>query len=114
MGDGGITVPMNAENQSIGEAYIQFLDYTNANKALSVDGVIEGESLEISKSNNAEIRVGLINALKAQYGIPANNVVKQETNNFGQFQGGTWGGLNIGGGGGANRMQRGGGRPAPY
>ena len=59
---------------------IQFLDYTNANKALSVEGVIEGETVEISKSNNAEIRVGLINALKSQYGIPANNVVKQENN----------------------------------
>jgi len=111
--DGGITVPRNDKQECIGEAYVQFLDYTNANQALNVEGEIEGESVTISKSNNAEVRVGLINALKAQFGI-ANQKPVVDNTNFGQFQGGTWGGLNIGGAVQRQGQGRGGGRPAPY
>ena len=108
--DGGITVPKNEKDECMGEAFVQFLDYTNANQALHIQGQIEGVDVETCKSSNAEIRTGLINALKAQYGV-AGQQMSQQNNQF--QQGNTWGGLNIGGG--VNRMGRAGVRPgAPY
>jgi len=113
--DNGITLPMGMNNQCIGEAFVQFLDYTNANASLTRNAEINGQFLTISKSNNAELRQGLIKGLKVQYGLPPvvpNLAGGDAGNGFGNFanSSGTWGGLNIGGS--RNMAQR--GRPAPY
>jgi len=95
--ENGITLPQDGSGQCIGEAYVQFEDYNNANMALERNKQeINGRWVDVSKSNNNDLRKAIILGMKKACGMNTQVQPQMQQQNG---NGNTWGGLNLGAGG---------------